>query len=295
MPLDADKVHRNLRKLRKLLRKPKARPSAERVHDLRTGTREVDATLGALGLDRRRNERRLQSGLRRVRKRAGKVRDMDVLSRHLLALAPRDGDEVPCRVELLQLLGAERYRHADRLRAVLRRDGKALDRRLARADRRIARCLPDDSTPPPEAGAQAMATALSFASGLAMPAKLTRTTLHAYRLKVKDLRNVLKLATDADRADLVAQLGEIKDAIGEWHDLETLAALASAELSHGPRCGLVHEIRARSQRSYRHALALTNALRASTLLSGRPRRRTGVAAARRPPLPVLEATAAMSA
>jgi hypothetical protein len=51
MALDADKVHRTIRKLRKLLADPEARPSADHVHDLRTRTRRLESAMEALGLD----------------------------------------------------------------------------------------------------------------------------------------------------------------------------------------------------------------------------------------------------
>jgi hypothetical protein len=49
--LDADKLHRTVRKLRKVLRQPDARPGAERVHDIRTRTRRLESAMEALGLD----------------------------------------------------------------------------------------------------------------------------------------------------------------------------------------------------------------------------------------------------
>ena len=223
MALDVPGVQRSLRKLRKLLKKAPRRLSPEQVHDLRTHTRRFEAMVEALGFDDRRNERRSLSSLGRIRKRAGKLRDMDVLTGYTATVAV--DDEQDCLVELLEYLGAERYRHARRLRRLMRQDGTALRKRLKQTSKRVDQRLPADgargSDADPVVPKEAMATALKLSGELATPSTLGRRTLHPYRLKVKDLRNVLKMATDADRNGFVARLGEIKDAIGEWHDRET--------------------------------------------------------------------------
>jgi CHAD domain-containing protein len=202
----------------------------------------------ALGFDGRRNERRLLSRLGTIRKRAGRVRDMDVLTGHTATVAV-DGEQ-DCLLELLEYLGAECYRHARRLRQLMRQDGAALRKRLKRTSKRIDERVPapgaHSSDTDPLVAKEAIATALKLSGELATPATLSRRTLHPYRLKVKDLRNVLKMATDADRRGFVTRLGEIKDAIGEWHDWETLIAIARDQLPHGARCGFA--ARAQSHR-----------------------------------------------
>jgi CHAD domain-containing protein len=139
-----------------------------------------------------------------------------------------------------------------------------------------------------------MASALALSHDLAAPARLTHGTLHPYRLKVKELRYVLQMSGDADRTELVAQLGEIKDAIGEWHDWETLATIASEQITHGTRCPLLHEIRTTVSREYDRALALTNRMRRTALRVPRRRGPARATARKRPSMPVLEATAAIA-
>jgi CHAD domain-containing protein len=220
---------------------------------------------------------------------------MDVLTGYTAAAAV--GDEQDCRVELLEHLGAKRYRHARQLRTLLRRDGAVLRMRLKRTSRRIEKLLPADggsgSDVQPIVPKEAMATALKLSAELAAPTVLTRKTLHPYRLKVKELRNVLQMATDGDRNDLVVRLGEIKDAIGEWHDWETLIAIATRQLAHGARCRLLREFRTISRRKYERALSLTVRMRRDYL---RPSGRGQMARSmvRRAATPVLEATAAIA-
>src|SRR5262245_11209863 len=100
MALNVPTLRRSVRNLRKLFGKAPRRPSPDRVHDLRTHTRRCEAMVEALGLDGRRNERRLLSDLAKLRKRAGKVRDMDVLTSHAATVAV--AHEQDCLVELLQ-------------------------------------------------------------------------------------------------------------------------------------------------------------------------------------------------
>ena len=62
------------------------RPGIEQIHDLRTSSRRFETEVDAFGLSSKPNERRLLPDLRRIRKRAGKIRDLDVLTGHLLGL-----------------------------------------------------------------------------------------------------------------------------------------------------------------------------------------------------------------
>jgi CHAD domain-containing protein len=72
---------------------------------------------------------------------------------------------------------------------------------------------------------------LKLSIELATPATLNRTNLHAYRLKIKERRYVLEMADDPGNQEFIDKLGEVKDAIGEWHDWEELIAIASIEIT----------------------------------------------------------------
>jgi hypothetical protein len=88
--------------------------------------------------------------------------------------------EQECLVELLEYLGAVRYRNDRRLRTLLRRNGAALRKRLRRASRRIGELLPADGERGSDvqliAPKEAMATALKLSGELAAPTTLTRKT-----------------------------------------------------------------------------------------------------------------------
>jgi CHAD domain-containing protein len=112
-----------------------------------------------------------------------------------------------------------------------------------------------------------MATALELSSQLHTPARLTRRNLHSYRLKVKDLRSVLQMSDSADDQPFVDSLGEVKDAIGEWHDYEELVAIATEVLKHGKRCKLLRELNGISAEKFQRARSMAYGLRETYLSS----------------------------
>src|SRR2546429_285076 len=110
MPVDVKRIEKPVRKLRKLLKNTPKRPTPDEIHSLRTNTRRLEATIGALGLNSKGNERKLLRELAPIRRRAGKIRDMDVLTADV-ADVRLDGER-DCQVQVLEHLGAQRDRHA---------------------------------------------------------------------------------------------------------------------------------------------------------------------------------------
>jgi CHAD domain-containing protein len=122
-----------------------------------------------------------------------------------------------------------------------------------------------------------MAFVLKLSSELASPATLNRKNLHAYRLKIKELLYVLEMANDPGNQEFIDKLGEVKDAIGEWHDWEELIAITVEVLDHKANCKLLREVRAISVQKYENALSLTNKMRRDYLhFSGRIRKRVSI-------------------
>jgi CHAD domain-containing protein len=78
-------------KLEQDLSKLGSEPRAENVHRFRTGTRRLQILLGELSPKLERSQKKLLKLLGRIRKRAGKVRDLDVQLAALRALkVPRE-------------------------------------------------------------------------------------------------------------------------------------------------------------------------------------------------------------
>ncbi|PYX33841.1 MAG: hypothetical protein DMG81_20730, partial [Acidobacteria bacterium] len=118
-------------------------------------------------------------------------------------LHPPDS-ESECMVQLLEHLGAQRDRHAKKLVATRRQYGSSLRKQLKRRSRDMDRALPQDGNESSDRNAtdaQAAASALRLISELRQPARLGKNNLHSYRLKVKELRNVLDMAQNAKQQE----------------------------------------------------------------------------------------------
>ena len=119
MAINQTRLVKPVKKLRKLLGKLDCDPAPEQVHDLRTNTRRFEAAFKALALDDAGIPKSVLKELGRLRKRAGKVRDMDVLTEFAAAVRPKGEEE--CHVRLLEHLGAQRQKQAGKLHAELKR------------------------------------------------------------------------------------------------------------------------------------------------------------------------------
>jgi CHAD domain-containing protein len=267
MAINAEKLHKSLRKLRKFAANLSKDAPPREIHKLRTNARKVEALFSALSLDSKKNERRLIKQLRRIRKRAGKVRDFDVLTGDLATV--HVDDENDCKIRILEHLGCERRKQASKLRAFIADRRATLKIRLRKASATVDEAL---QTSEPHPASLATAEALRLSSELEMPKRLNKGNLHAYRLKVKQLRYLLELAPD--RPKFVEDLGKAKDAIGAWHDWEELIAIADKVLDHGSTCKLMRKLKEIANSKFAHALRVAEDLR-RTHLKAPPASRKG--------------------
>ena len=242
MALDTNELQKPFQKLRKNLKRFPRNAGVDQVHKLRTHSRRVESVIAARTDDPNRRERRLLKLIAAVRKRAGKVRDMDVLTSFADSLPMLEGEE-ECKTLLLEDLGATRKRHARKLFRKTRSTGGRLRRKLKRSESRLAQSLQPEAEAS-AAGRRAASEALDISAQLAEIERLDRRNLHEYRLTVKHLRNILQFANEhqADQ-ELIEDLKETKDAIGEWHDWEMLADIAAKVTSGHSRCKLMSRIR----------------------------------------------------
>ena len=261
MALDQDQLEKPFRKLRKLLNKLPDEPSPEEVHDLRTRIRRIEAIMQALRLDGKRGGRQLLKSVASMRKKAGQVRDMDVLTSFASAL--NSDSENECHVQLLEHLGVERSRAAQKLHDSVTAEKDNARKRLKDYSVLIAKSFEKSSRErlsKREWPADATAIALQLSSELADWPPLRPNNLHPFRLKVKELRYVLQMAEEQDHG-FVTALGEVKDAIGEWHDWTELAAIADEALDHGRGCKLIKQIRSTADAKLGRALYLAVGMR----------------------------------
>jgi CHAD domain-containing protein len=263
MSLDVKRIEKSVRKLRKVLKKAPKHMNPKKVHDLRTRARRIEAVLEAFSRKSVRNERRVLKHLAQIRRRTGKVRDMDVFSMHLSNADLKSEREA--LVLLLEYLGAKRYRQARKLHAWMKRKGPTARRRLkkmaSRLDKRFEKTKKRTRSNA-ALTADAIATGLTLSAALATPPNLQPANLHEYRIKIKDLRDVLQSVEHSDQNNkFIEALGRSKDAIGEWHDWEELVRIAGKVLKRVKHTRLIGELKKISQRKYHQALSVTNKMR----------------------------------
>ncbi len=265
MALNPNQLGKPLSKVRKLLKKMRKQPPPEQVHDLRTNTRRVEASLKALQLDTRRKGRRVLKTLTPLRKRAGRVRDLDVLTGFASGL-PRNGNQ-DAIVQLLEHLGQSRHQAARKLYKSLRKRRRTAATRLKGCALLIERNLNGrGKRQKDEWSANATADALQLSAQLASWPRLTPQNLHPFRLKVKELRNVLKMA--GDEREFGKKLGDVKDAIGEWHDWTVLSSITRKTLGKSQGKSLVQRIDDVAKQKEESALKLSNQLRSQYFKEG---------------------------
>jgi CHAD domain-containing protein len=262
--IDVERVRKPVRKLRKFLKKAPKDPSADKIHHLRTSARRFETAVEALDLGPVKRHKALLKDLTKVRRSAGKIRDMDVLISKVATLDM--DDEQRCLVALLEALEARRAKHLKKLRAAVAKRGSRLSRQLNREASRMAQRLEIPETDGAEkenhAGSiQLAAEALRLTKTLKAPAHLSKRNLHAYRVKVRQLAYLLQMANSADQEDFVKKLFDIKDVIGEWHDWGELLATATKVLDHGKECRLLRSLRIITAGKYSQAILMTNRMR----------------------------------
>ena len=290
MAIDIARLEESVRRLDKFLKKAPKNPTPKKIHDVRTSTRKLESALESLTIRNKAAKKRLLRDLPAIRKSCGKVRDMDVLTGHVITVKPENGEQ-DCLIQLLERLGATRVKHAKKLRQEVKRFAPQTRKDLGRVGKTVQRLDRAAKGAVPET--QTTSVTAEMAAELHIPAHLNRNNLHPYRLKVKQLRYVLQLSQEAQYDRFVAALGAVKDCIGEWHDWGELAAIASDLLGHGPQCKFVQQLNRIAREKFEKALAITNQMRARYVERQRHERRPGKG--RTVPLSVVVAQAAARA
>src|SRR5207245_264853 len=118
MPVDQERRRLPFQKLTRQLTKLATKPAPENVHKFRTYCRRVEALLDQLVPEPNRNDKKLLKLLGRLRKKAGRVRDLDVQIASLRNLRiPQDPGR---KSQLMRALAEERAQREKKL-------GKAFD------------------------------------------------------------------------------------------------------------------------------------------------------------------------
>ena len=225
MPIDPQRTPLLFQRLLRLLDRLPAKPAPDRVHRLRTTVRRLETLLDALVAEPDRNQRKLMKQLGRVRRRAGRVRDLDVQMAALKTLKIGDSRR---KAQLMDDLAQARARREKKLVAAL---DKATLRQLRRRIQRLLAELVlagEQAAVAPAAESDPVAVALrDFARLTREFGPLSEQNLHDFRMRCKRVRYTAEMAGETPRVEeVVGPLKQIQDAIGAWHDWLVLGARA---------------------------------------------------------------------
>jgi CHAD domain-containing protein len=271
MAEELESVRKALRELNRTLKSLPSELTPGRVHKLRTSARRVEAIAAAIPVGDGKQSRHLLKSIEVVRKAAGGVRDMDVLSANARRLARYAAGDALER--LLDHLKNARRRNAVELHSALHSRRKSLRMSLKEYSRLVRTALaPSDSAngQPAQAQEGLHASATSLVRELGEWPSLDAVNIHAFRLKVKELRYTLQLDADADPA-LVASLADVQRRIGDWHDWQELLEIAREVLIEEQDTALLTRIGQTARRRFARALSAANALRMQYLAAPLPR------------------------
>lgn len=233
-------------KTERALLKLSSRQNAESVHGFRTTSRRVATLLEQLVPQRDRNQKKLLKLLNRIRRRAGKVRDLDV---QLAALRSLKIPQEPRRKTLLMHGLIElRAQHEKKLRKLLTKDAiRDLRKRLRRAARGVGS----------EATRDALKVARTMVNEVVRPAgPVSEELLHQYRTVLKRARYAAEFAPKSlESARFITHVKRLQDAVGNWHDWLILTQAAAKRLGDVPRSSLVAVLHNVTGNKFRQAVA----------------------------------------
>jgi CHAD domain-containing protein len=247
-------------RLERDLVKVSSKPIAENVHRFRTGTRRLQTLLQELSPKRDRNQKKLLKLLGRIRKRAGKVRDVDV---QLAALRSLKIPQEPRRKT--QLVHRLIELRSEQERKLLKSLDKDAVREATRRLRRTAKEFDPETILDPLAIARRMLAEIEHPD-----ATLTEPVLHQYRIAGKRARYAAEFAAkSAEASQFIAELKRMQDALGDWRDWLTLTQTASEQLGDVRESPLVAELRNVTGAKFRHAVTGLSQVRAGLALTAK--------------------------
>jgi CHAD domain-containing protein len=245
MPVDLKRSRSVFQSLARQLTKIAKSPAPESVHKFRTNSRRVEAVLSEVVSQLNRNDKKLLKLLSRLRKKAGRVRDLDVEIASLRSLKTPEGNGH--KSDFVSALMQDRAKHEQKLaKAFNRKTADEVTKRLKRALSEID--IPKDTEP--------LTLTLTKLAKLGREhVMLTEKTLHQYRIIGKRARYIAELADpDAEAKRVIDQLKHMQDVIGDWHDWLKLTQKAEALFGGVRDSALVSMLRNVTQAKFRQSV-----------------------------------------
>jgi len=261
MPIDKKLSRLILEKLDRELGKLGRKPAPERVHKFRTNSRRVEALLSEVALSHQGNDAKLLKRLARLRKKAGRLRDLDVEIAALRALRfPQANGHKS------QVMGALVKERAKREKKLAKASDRAAIDQIRKRLRRSAKSLALPANREPLALTLRKLRELSRNG-----APLTEKVLHQYRIIGKRARYIAELASDDPSAKrVVDQLKHMQDVIGDWHDWLKLSQKAEKILGGVRDSPLVAMLRNVTQAKFRQSVEAVGEIRAAFPVDAQP-------------------------
>lgn len=261
MSVDAKRCRAVFQKLDRDLVKLGSKPSSKRVHGFRTDTRRVQILLAELSPKLDRSGKKLLKLLNGIRKRAGKLRDLDV---QLTALRNLKVPREPRRkTQLVNQLIELRSRQEKKFR-------KSADdhtiREIRKRLKRAAKRFKPEFACDPLSAARSMLDHFHASAG-----PLNEELLHEYRILSKRSRYAAEFAAPAaSAAAFIEEIKRLQDSLGDWHDWLILTQTASKELGEVRESPLVAELHNITGAKYRKAVAVLSQLREKQAANPKP-------------------------
>jgi len=221
------------------------------VHKFRTNSRRIESIVSEFAPDTR-NRKKLLKLLSKLRKKAGKLRDLDVQLAFLNDLKVPDRGEH--RARILESLTDERARRAKKIEKLF--DAETVSDLRKRLRRARAELNLNGGDP----------LRLAY-ERLPHPGHaITEKTLHICRIEAKRARYLAELADGPAAKSFVQVLKHAQDQVGEWHDVLKLKELAERRFGTAQDSTLVAALqniaRARFRRAVNSLLAALSELEA---------------------------------
>jgi len=212
-----ERIFLTIGKVSRFLGKLSSQPSAENIHKFRTHSRRVETVLQELVQDAPRNQKKLLKQLVRLRKKAGKLRDLDVQIAALRNL--KVPQAAGSKAQLIRLLAEERAEREEQISHLFDKETvRDLRKRLKRAAAELQI--------PPSTDLLHLATQTIERLGRGN-VSAEEKTLHQYRIVGKQARYIAELAGDGPEVRrFVDQLKRMQDVLGDWHDWQQLSEKA---------------------------------------------------------------------
>ncbi|WP_348267959.1 CHAD domain-containing protein [Edaphobacter paludis] len=195
------------------------------VHDLRTTTRRIEAQLELLALlpdlpEHRKPAKKARKLLRKLRRAAGRVRDLDVQR----GLIRSKSDEAH---KLRSLFKQQRGQAVERLLDIVHKHQSKLDRHL----KALLEMLTSAQSLAIPAEHLIQLTLDWYAHQTSAPIHRNHRQLHDIRKAAKLARYIIESAGSASTRHLALTFESLQKSGGDWHDWHTLSRIARRELS----------------------------------------------------------------